>query len=761
MVGSETMRPTIVMVAGFNPDPANAPTDELVENHRHISGRVSEIIIRNGGLIQPMGQAAIAAVWGCSTSLPPPHAPAHQSTVSLLESLGCARRAADEVLSATCGDRQLAVLLDAGKTHVAPLREATENQAHTVIATSLGMETAILQFRTLAPGELAITPAAERLLSAIAVERRRQIEATPPSGQLSPAQPLDTLLALLSEDRIMGRLPPRALGAIADLADGLPDLSRFIAHHVALETASLDEIRGDTDATNIVHAHLAEILDRADPLKPLLMAASLFEDWIDPIVLARAMSLTGRQIQDAMCRATRSGIMLEMRLSAPHHRKKIYQFTSRLLRNAAREALPPRTRQRLHGSIADAMIAERQVAPDAATAAGVANHLTHAGRTSEATDWWCTAAREGIAASTPVSAAAYLKHALDNLHRCEASDDPRLSQFARIVGPQLSALRGNGAQEVLSIYEASAHGADAEGEIASADHFDALWGMQTCLLVRGDMARARQIDDRLVSYAEAQAATHIRILALRLSGLMHFLIADLEQAERCYERVLDLHVCAQHAQLRHSHASDQATLAHAHLAWVHAMKGDQAQANLNARAALQRAEKLNHPHTTAHSVCVLAAMYVSRHEPAAAAPLAIAARALAQRHGFPYWNAWAAIMHAASESHRSSREAGNDLRAGIDAYTATGARQILPFAIAEMARHEYAFGDTTSAVASLAKGLSIATETGMIVFSSRLNDLRSSVVNMKNNRLRQNGHNHLAAAGSSPGLATTKMHFKT
>jgi len=173
--------------------------------------------------------------------------------------------------------------------------------------------------------------------------------------------------------------------------------------------------------------------------------------------------------------------------------------------------------------------------------------------------------------------------------------------------------------------------------------------------------------------AFAIGATEHRILALRLHALLEFLLGNLDRARDHYLSVLSLHDPDRHAPLRHS--------------LVHHLLGRQ----LN----LRQFDK--------------------------SAPLAMAARAIAQRHDFLYWGAWSRLILAIGELQQPNAASSEDLIDAIETYRATGARQIVPLAYAALAEHHLAMGNLESAQFALQQGLGESSETGVAaVFLPRL-----------------------------------------
>ena len=177
----------------------------------------------------------------------------------------------------------------------------------------------------------------------------------------------------------------------------------------------------------------------------------------------------------------------------------------------------------------------------------------------------------------------------------------------------------------------------------------------------------------------------------RMQGLAQMLAGRLDVAFSHYAVVLDLYSEARHASLRFQNASDQGAVAHAHMAWGKAIARCPKSSTHHAERALALASRLQHPHTSAHVMCVLAARAQTVGERHNASALAFAGKSLSQRYEFPYWLAWANIILGWAQVDR-----GGDGLAKIDAaiksYARTGAQQAVLMRYSFMRRQHWRQG---------------------------------------------------------------------
>jgi tetratricopeptide (TPR) repeat protein len=247
------------------------------------------------------------------------------------------------------------------------------------------------------------------------------------------------------------------------------------------------------------------------------------------------------------------------------------------------------------------------------------------------------------------------------------------------LGVQLTQLKGSAAPETIMTYR-RALGLVARAPSACAQvRFDLMWGLDACHLVRGDVGQALVLGEALLAATAEQPSGEKAMLAQRMHAVAKLLSGAIEEAIDLYGRALERYDQAHHSVLRFGYASDQGAVAHAHLAWALAIAGRPDAARAHSRAALQLAGRLDHPHTSAHVVCVLATAAQILGDRGAASALAVSGKALAKRHDFPYWSAWAGVVLGWSQGCRRPDTGARSIIEAISAYRATGAEQALPY----------------------------------------------------------------------------------
>lgn len=266
--------------------------------------------------------------------------------------------------------------------------------------------------------------------------------------------------------------------------------------------------------------------------------------------------------------------------------------------------------------------------------------------------------------------------------------------------------------------------------MASSAHvtlFDALWGLNACILVHGRVETALDLSRKLVAASPGHGSER-RLLALRLQALGHLLAGKVRLAIEELTVACEWYDPAVHAGLKHRYASDQLVIALVHLAWAQTIAGEVAVADLTSAKAIAAADRVRHPHTSAHALSVLAARAQLLERRAEAAALATAALWLARRHQFHYWQAWSELVLGWHEGGRDRARGMSRLEAAVTAYRATGAGQALPYAMLLRAHVFLAHGDRNGALEAASSGLGIGQAHGIALYEAELLRVRAQAL---------------------------------
>jgi hypothetical protein len=411
-------------------------------------------------------------------------------------------------------------------------------------------------------------------------------------------------------------------------------------------------------------------------LRPVVVAASVLGDEIEPWLLARMFEMEERHATQVLSAAAAAGHLTRH----DGDRGSTYRFVDAELCATAYDAIERTFKARLHRRAAE-VLSDGRGANNLAVAVRIARHFEAADAWHQAVRWWRLAGELAIQSGATTAAVGYLWRALA-ITAPEGnvmSPEDELATLS-LLGPLQAQLCGSGSPDVADIY---AHCLEIAGRFDQPEttaRLDALWGLTACILVHGRVETARELCRKLLRSAEAIGEVGQILLASRLDGLGSLLAGEIGPAISAFERVGVLYEFRIHAALRFQYASDQLAVALAHKSWAEAIAGDRDASDNSCAAALRQSERLQHPHTSAHVACVLAARAATLRQRTEAAPLANAGLALARRHRFPYWEAWADLILGWHEAGRNLPAGAARVERAIVAYQVTGAGQAMPFA---------------------------------------------------------------------------------
>ena len=178
-----------------------------------------------------------------------------------------------------------------------------------------------------------------------------------------------------------------------------------------------------------------------------------------------------------------------------------YHFKHALIQEAAYENLLKSRRQILHRRVAE-VLRDQSVDTGAAEPEVLAHHLTQAGMTDTAIEWWGKAGDRAVTRSALAEAIAHFTTGLKLAKGLPTSEDhlPRQLEFLLKLGPMLMVTKGMQSPEVEDTYRRAAEIGAATGDGAST--FKAKWGLWLNANIRRKTSLARERASELVELAQ-------------------------------------------------------------------------------------------------------------------------------------------------------------------------------------------------------------------------------------------------------------------
>jgi len=521
------------------------------------------------------------------------------------------------------------------------------------------------------------------------------------------AAAIEALIANLDPD---GALDAEARGLIAARADGNP---LFAEELVQLWREARAQGRGTeilSRASSLNDSLLAR-LDALGEVRPVAQVAAVIGREFAVPLLARVLELDEPTVAEAVEALVAAGLVHETTASGATH-----CFRHALVRDAAYHSLLRARRRAVHARVAGILLAEFRPLVEARPELP-AQHLEAAGEIDEAITWWTRAGERAATQSANADALRLLKHAEGLVRRLPGGPQSlRRAELLIRIGGQELAVKGNAAPELEAAYAEAVTILEAIGEVDHPAMFAALWGLNTYAMVRGDIPRALALGQRMLSIAGDEDRL---IQVHRVLGLAHLLRGEHAEAERHYTEVLTRYDAARHEHHRFAYGSDPAGVVLAHLAWSQMIGGHLAASDSHAAEAETHARRLAHPHTLAHVLAVDGLRRLIARDRLGAAERAEEVLRIAAQHGFPYWAAWCGVIAAGAIEAAPSERAAR-IKAAVAAYRATGALQLVPYALGLAAEARLEEGRPHAALGLLEEAERIAAATGVALYSSEV-----------------------------------------
>lgn len=454
---------------------------------------------------------------------------------------------------------------------------------------------------------------------------------------------------------------------------------------------------------------LAEVLesrlDAVGEAKTTAQIAAVLGREVTPALLEPLAGLGAGTMAQHLDRLVGAGLLVPTRGAA--HRA--YAFRHAVLREAAYASLRRDRRRALHRATAE-LIARSH--PDLARAEPetIALHWAEAGEAGRAAAHWRIAAARALGASANEEAERHVRAALAVLPGTweDGGEETRLLalQLTLQLGSALTALRGYAAPETFTAFESARR--LAEGVTDAASLYPAISGLKAFYMVRGPLAEARRLGERLLALAERAGDAALLRDARRRMGWCLTCMGELADGEALLRRVV-----ADAPQAVPGAGSDVVAMAHGNLAVNAMLAGTEEAALAEAEAGVARARRGGHSLSLAYAAGLAATVNQVLGRVEETRDLAEEVHAVALDRGIAYWSAMARIISGwvrAVDGEASDGVAR--IRAGIALYLDTQGAVLLPYAQGLLADALALAGQEEEARIAARHGIETATALG-------------------------------------------------
>ncbi|MEW6300348.1 MAG: hypothetical protein AB1671_21865, partial [Thermodesulfobacteriota bacterium] len=292
------------------------------------------------------------------------------------------------------------------------------------------------------------------------------------------------------------------------------------------------------------------------------------------------------------------------------------------------------------------------------------------------------------------------------------------------LGLALTATKGYGMPEVGRVYARARELSQQLTEVPEL--FVVLPGLFRFYVVREEFPTARELAEQCLTLAQRVHEPTFLIEAHQAVGMTAFHYGELATAREHFEQSLALYDSGQHGSSGSPH--DLGVNGRYYRAYGLWFLGYPDQALRSIRQALTSAHELAHPFSLAGALYFTAMLHHLYREGHATRARAEELIALSREQGFPQWLALGEIMRGqALVAQRQGEEGIAQIRRGLAAYEAVGAKLGLPYLLGVLAEAYGRAEQPAEGLNVVAEALAVAKSTGDCFFEAELYRLKGQL----------------------------------
>jgi predicted ATPase len=304
----------------------------------------------------------------------------------------------------------------------------------------------------------------------------------------------------------------------------------------------------------------------------------------------------------------------------------------------------------------------------------LAHHYSRSGNTEKAVEYLHLAGQQAVQRSAHEEAISHFTTALELLrslpHTPERAQQELQLQLA--LGVPLIQTKGQAAPEVETTYTRARELCRQIGD--TPELFSVLFGLRRLHFARGQLSRARELAEQLLTLAQHRHESGLLVWAHTMQAETLYLCGEFVPMRTHAEQGLVCYDAPQHRThvFRYGNDAKVGCLAYTCLAlWFLGYPDQALQRN---REALAWAQELSYPFTVRHALNNAALLHLYRREVQLTQELAEVAIGLAQEQGFPFWITRGTILRGWALAERGQVEEGiAQMQHGLAAWRAAGA----------------------------------------------------------------------------------------
>jgi DNA-binding winged helix-turn-helix (wHTH) protein/predicted ATPase len=364
-------------------------------------------------------------------------------------------------------------------------------------------------------------------------------------------------------------------------------------------------------------------------------------------------------------------------------------------------------------------------------AAELAVHFERGGETRRAVHYLHEAADNALQRSAYQEAITHLTHGLKLVPSSPDAAERAQYELRLLTNLGLAFVATRG-QAHLDVQRSLARARALCHQVAdSAQLFRALGGLLSFHIVRSELSAAWDVAGQLAALVEREPDSTLGLVTHWAIGQTLLFQGEFAPAREHLEQGIGLYDRREHHSLclRAGFPGDLGVFCHCVAAHTHWHLGYPDHAVQHIQQALTLAEELAHPYSRALASAYAAMLYQFRREAQLTREAAETAIVLCQEQGFPYYLAWVTIMKGwALTAQEQGKEGQVEMRRGLSAIGATGARLRQPYYLALLAEACGRTGEVGAAVKMLAEGLEAAHRHGECWHEAELHRLKGELL---------------------------------
>jgi len=484
-------------------------------------------------------------------------------------------------------------------------------------------------------------------------------------------------------------VPPEVIDLILTKTDGVPlfveELTKMLLESGLLtEDDNTYKLTGPLPRTAVpdtLQDTLMARLDNLGAVKEVVQCAAVIGREFSFDLIRQIVTLDENTLKKELNNLVDADI-----LGAQNDRQNIqYTFKQALIQDAAYNSILKSTRQIQHGRIANILEMHfedfLEQHPEI-----LAHHYAESGQFSQAIRYHLKAGRLLIEKSAHKEAINQLRRGLQLLNNVE--DEKKRMRFELdihiILGIALVATKGYSAAEVGRVYERAKELSQQSGDIPRL--FPAMLGQYRFYLLGGDISKALDISELLLSWAQTSGESDLLLEANRAVGATLFHMGETATCLQYLEEGIKIYDPEQHSSHAHLYGSDPAVTCLSYAALAKSLLGFIEQAMQYDKRSLQMAKKMEHPFSMAFALNHHSWLYEFLKKPEQVMQSADELIAVSQEYGFPFWQVTGSLFKgwAATQSGNVA-EGIEQMQQSMKAFRATGAGSVMPYFIAILA----------------------------------------------------------------------------